>query len=286
MSHCRTAIALVLLLALLAVMPASVGADDPAASRTGLFYARVTDQRSQPVAGAQFRVRLRDDLTERVPVPDTGPDGVSYLPLDPSTCYVVEVYYHEFGTKERWWYGYIDSCTVPCHPGYCDWPGKEFRRYRSWIARVGFSPGIHVAGEPMHVDVAVRHGFENLRFDEPVRVRLMIDDDGAPPYLYEATSEPQAIAPSPMLYRLIYVPPAAGHYLVRCFAESIWMEDNPNPEWDCSDDSGWAWSFDVVAPAAASDLAAPTKGTIFIRGPDMEATSCGRNFVEGISSLY
>lgn len=287
MSYCRIAITLALVLVLLAAMSAPVGADEPTRpSNTELFYARVTDQHGQPVERATFRVRLRDDLTERVAVPDTGPDGVAYLPLDPSTCYVVEVYYHEFGTKERWWYGYIDSCTTPCHPGYCDWPGKEFRRYRSWIARVGFSPGMHLVGEPMHVDVAVRHSFENLHFDEPIRVRLVIDDDGTPPYLYEATSEPQAITPSPMLYRLVYVPPAAGHYLVRCFAESIWMENNPDPEWDCSDDSGWAWSFDVGSPSTTSSPPVLAKDTISDCESGREVAPYGRNFIENISSLY
>ena len=215
------------------------------------FFLYVKDETGayRPDASVVIRYRFGEHQWERFTSGRTGADGCVILQLDPAEDYVVLVYYNEFGLQEHWAYGYI---------GKQDWARSEktFQRNRPWIDQVDMGTGPCVVGNPRDVTVTIAHGYRDTDYDFEVKVAMIIDDDGQPPYLSEMVSEPQVFYNGIEPFHFAYTPVSEGQFLVRFI---IYTRFEANA-WEISDDGGWQWQIEAIRQV---DAPAVIRGQVY-----------------------
>ncbi len=209
------------------------------------FTITVTDQYDKATPNATVAIRRRDDYAV-VGVQTTNRWGCTTFSLDPAMRYIVWAYYNDNGSNELWYYGYIEPA---------DWsptPARTLPRVSPWL-NVVIAPADATVGESWDVVATIAHGYPVTNFDLRLRLRMWVDDDGQAPYLYETTSPTQIFSEGIEPFNLSYTPEVAGHYMMRLLLERNWEGQG----WEPTDEGGWQWSFDVVAPAT-TPTATPT----------------------------
>jgi len=215
------------------------------------FAVGVQDENGVPRSDATVAIRYRfgPQQWQLFASGKTGIDGWVVLQLDPMEDYVVQVYYTPYNLQEHWSYGYI---------GPQDWSRGSivFRRNRPWIDQVTMATQPWSVGLPQQVTVTIAHGYRDMDYDFRVKVAMVVDDDGAAPYLAEVISDPQIFYNGIEPFQLSYAPPSEGQFLVRFIVYTKFEVNN----WEVSDDGGWRWQLQVRRDP---DLPAVMRGTVY-----------------------
>ncbi|MFH1085752.1 MAG: SdrD B-like domain-containing protein [Chloroflexota bacterium] len=179
--------------------------------------------------------------------------GEVYLQLDPQRRYSCSVYYRDGETTEYWRYDYVYEriCTTyDCRNNDWNPPRQTYQRRDPWISGVTLPAEPVPVGQPIRLVATVGHGFPlDKSFGLFLRAYLWVDDDGQPPYLFQALSPDQAYVRGYQPFQFSYTPAAAGSYTMRVLLERKWEGDEQG--WLGSDEGGWSWSL-TVAPEPCS----------------------------------
>ena len=200
------------------------------------FTIQVNDQYGRTTPGAQVIIRDKASYSDAHRYV-TDSLGQIKVYLDPTSWYVVEVNYNEYGSAEIWCYGYVQTS---------DWqpqPFKIFSRQDPWLDRVNLPESIYLTQGPVDIQVSVQHAYTRMNYDLWVRVRVFIDDDMEPPYLDEHVSDAEVFRDGLSPFHLTFTPASAGNLHFRFRVERKWEEN----DWVVADDAGWQWATEVLA---------------------------------------